>query len=176
MLADVAGHVPIILLCVRDTRTNVGQRSTSHPMPGHSTLLKRMRIPYEDLSVIGLTEIHLKPPDREPTPVRGLTKRIFKVKHQNITCSANFGPTIFSAVHRLNHGPGESTTLKCSALGSPLPSGTRVSHQLKRRQEKYSRDRQRKQSSAYRAKRHACVENKFEMYFQRKTDSEVGYE
>lgn len=98
-----------------------------------------------------------------------------KSNPKNITCSANFGPKIFSAVHRLNHGPGESTTLKCSALGSPLPSGTRVSHQLKRRQEKYSRDRQRKQSSAYRAKRHACVKNKFEMYFQRKTDSEVGY-
>lgn len=51
------------------TRENVGQRSTSHPMPGHSTLLKRMWIPYEDLSVIGLTEIHLQPPDKEPTPI-----------------------------------------------------------------------------------------------------------
>lgn len=98
-----------------------------------------------------------------------------KSNPKNITCSANFGPKIFSAVHRLNHGPGKSTTLKCSALGSPLPSGTRVSHQLKRKQEKYNRDRQRKQSSAYRAKRHACVKDKFEMYFQRKTDSEVGY-
>ena len=56
-----------------------------------------------------------------------------KSNPKNVTCSANFSPKIFSAIHRMNHGPGKSTAMKCAALGAPITDDTRVTRQLKKK-------------------------------------------
>lgn len=67
----------------------------------------------------------------------------------------------------------KSTSLRCFVLGYLLQSGTHVSRQLKRKQEKYNSDRQRNQSFACHAKSLALVKDKIERYFQPKPDNEV---
>lgn len=98
-----------------------------------------------------------------------------KSNPKNVTCAVSFEPQIYSAIHRMNHGPGKSTVLKCAALGAPLPEDTRVTRQLERKQEIYITDKKRKKSSVYRTRRRAFVKEKFEMYFQKKTGTEAGY-
>ena len=99
-----------------------------------------------------------------------------KSNPKNVTCARNFQPQIFSAIHRLNHGPGKSAAIKCAALGAPVTEGTRVSCQLQRKQRKNEQDRLRKRSSKYRARRQTLVKQKFQMYFQRaETQIQAGY-
>lgn len=80
----------------------------------------------------------------------------------------SFEPPIYSAINRMNHGPGKSTVLKCAALCAPLPEDTRVTRQLERKQEIYITDKMRKKSSVYRTRRRAFVKEIFEMYFKKK--------
>ena len=99
-----------------------------------------------------------------------------KSNPKNVTCARNFQPQIFSAIHRLNHGPRKSAAIKCAALGGPVTDGTRVSRQLQRKQRKNEQDRLRKRSSKYRARRQTLVKQKFQMYFQRaETQIQAGY-
>ena len=106
----------------------------------------------------------------------GLHRGYSKSNPKNVTCSRNFEPQIFSSIHRMNHGPGQSTVLKCAAVGSSIPEGTRLTRQLKRKQELYERRKQRKKSKTYRTRRQALVKEKFELYFQRGTETETGYQ
>lgn len=98
-----------------------------------------------------------------------------KSNPKSVTCSASFEPQIFSAVHRMNHGPGTSTAVKCAALGAPLPPNTRVTRQLEKRQKMHQHNKLRQKSVLHRTKRHARVIEKFDMYFQKGTDTNVGY-
>ena len=43
-----------------------------------------------------------------------------KSNPNNVTSARNFKPKIVSAIHRLNHGPGESAAIKCVALVAPV--------------------------------------------------------
>ena len=47
----------------------------------------------------------------------------------------NFVGRIHSAAHIRNHGLGESTALKCEAVGAPIPPGSKVARDLKRMQD-----------------------------------------
>lgn len=98
-----------------------------------------------------------------------------KSNPKSVTCSASFEPQIFSAVHRMNHGPGTSTAVKCAALGAPLPPNTRVTRQLEKRQKMHQHNKLRQKSVLHRTKRHARVIEKFDVYFQKGTDTNVGY-
>lgn len=105
----------------------------------------------------------------------GLHRGYSKSNPKNVTCSRNFEPQIFSSIHRMNHGPGKSTALKCAALGSSIPEGTRLTRQLKRKQELYEHSKQRKRSKTYRTRRQVLVREKFNLYFQRGTETQTGY-
>ena len=76
----------------------------------------------------------------------------------------------------MNHGPGQSTVLKSAAVGSSIPEGTRLTRQLKQKQKMYERSKQREKSKTYRTRRQALVKEKFELYFQRGTETETGYQ
>ena len=105
----------------------------------------------------------------------GLHRGYSKSNPKNVTCSRNFEPQIFSSIHRMNHGPGKSTTLKCAALGSSIPEGTRLTRQLQRKQTLYENSKQRKKSKAYRTRRQVLIKEKFDLYFQKETDTQTGY-
>ena len=92
------------------------------------------------------------------------THRRYSISNpKNVTCARNFQPQIFSAIHRINHGPGKSAAMKCAALGAPITEGTRVCRQLQRKQKKHEQDQTRKRLSKYRAKRQTLVKQKFQM-------------
>lgn len=111
-----------------------------------------------------------------PTPRYGTNKQKSKALHRGYSKSNQIPPTLClkSFLHfTFNHVPEKSTSLRCFVLGYLLQSGTHVSRQLKRKQEKYNSDRQRNQSFACHAKSLARVKDKIERYFQPKTDNEV---
>lgn len=82
---------------------------------------------------------------------------------KSVSCSAIFEPQIFSAA------------IKCAALGAPLPPNTCVTRQLEKRQKMHQHDKLRQKSVLHRTKRHARVIEKFDMYYQKGTDTNVGY-
>jgi hypothetical protein len=76
----------------------------------------------------------------------------------------------------MNRGHGRSTVLRCAAVISSIPEGTHLTWQLERKQDLYDRSKQRKRLKTYRTRKQALVREKFELYFQRGTETETGHQ
>ena len=159
-------------------RKSVGRKSTSHlkvrtlhPTEDDEDVLHQLINFHFSRATLTSTRYGTNTQKSEATH-RGYSK----FNRKNVTCARNFQSQIFSAIHRINHGPGKSVAMKCAALGAPITEGTGVCCHLQRKQKKHEQDRARKRSSKYRAKRQTLVKQKFQMYFQRaENETQAGY-
>ena len=79
---------------------------------------------------------------------------------KHLTFSRNFPGRAHSAAHNINNGPGESIYKLCKVVGSPIPSGTRVSRALYQEQKKTNSHKSRKKAKHYiesRSKRRRAI-------------------
>ena len=98
-----------------------------------------------------------------------------KSNPKDITFSRNFSARIHSTAHRLNHGPGESTLLKCEALSVPLAKNSRPVRQLKREDEIYENQQARKKTSVVKQERTVSKLEKYGLYDMKVEEKEETY-
>lgn len=75
------------------------------------------------------------PKNTNTQKVEGTNRAIRTTVAKNVTYRRNYSSRVHTAIHNVNHGPGESITRLCRALGCPVQPGTRAAKSLKKIQD-----------------------------------------
>lgn len=123
---------------------------------------------------LGPSMLHKTPKNANTQKVEGANRAIRTTVAKNVTYRRNYGSRVHTAVHNVNHGPGESIGRFCNALGCPIIPGTNVAKGLKYIQHKNQMHKNYKKSKKYRDSRCRRRHDMFKLY--EKHQEEQNYE
>ena len=103
-------------------------------------------------------------------------KALSRCNPKSVTLKRNFSGRIHSATHLTNCGISYSTRAKCTAVGAPLGTGTRVVTQLKKKHERICYMRKKMKSCEYKAGRIERRNKRYQQYHEQKTVQPVHYQ
>ena len=85
--------------------------------------------------------------------VESANRRIKRSLPKSMNYTRNFAGRAHSAVHCINHGPGDSINKLCQAVGSPISQGSSVARNLDNDQHKYNYWKEKSKSYTCKEKR-----------------------
>ena len=91
---------------------------------------------------------------------RGLTKAVPK----HILFQRNYHGRVHAAIHSMNNGPGTSLLKLCDAVGASIPPRSTVISSLARADMLTARNRERKQTTAYKTQRASKRRERYELH------------
>lgn len=123
---------------------------------------------------LGPSMLNKTPKNANTQKVEGVNRAIRTTVAKNVTYRRNYGSRVHTAVHNVNHGPGESINKFCKALGCPIIPGTQVEKGLKYIQHKNKMHKSYKKSKQYKDARCRRRHDMFKLY--EKHQEEQNYE
>lgn len=113
---------------------------------------------------LGPSMLSKTPKNANTQKVEGTNRAIRTTVAKNVTYRRNYVSRIHTAIHNVNHGPGESITKFCKALGCPIIPGTRVARGLKNIQTRNEQHKSYKKCKQYKEARCRRRHEMFKLY------------